>query len=225
MLDSSPPRMKSTGSWSSRGSRGSHRPLSQGYFIPPPTRSASSHSHRPTPIQTHRSPSRRSLSQASIPISALVSPHAPSIGRGSQFHMRDPRKPPPIQPTPWTLSLPSRVPSDESRWERTSWIERGGSPPHAWLFFLGFLIFPVWWCAAIFVPIPQTRRLGGEDAEKGVLLDDPQVEHGMSCVFSCVVTDLISPLDAKSWRLRCRVMSIISFFTYIPFIVLVAIFA
>ncbi|EEB97888.1 hypothetical protein MPER_02698 [Moniliophthora perniciosa FA553] len=38
-------------------------------------------------------------------------------------------------------------------------------------------------------------------------LDDPQVEH-----------------DANSWRKRCRVMAVVSMFTYVPFIVLVAIF-
>jgi hypothetical protein len=87
------------------------------------------------------------------------------------------------------------------------WVERGGSPVHAWLFFFGFIIFPVWWLAA-FIGIPKTRRIGEGGAEKGVILDDPQVEY-----------------DSKSWRNRCRVMALISFFTYIPFIVLVAIFA
>lgn len=31
--------------------------------------------------------------------------------------------------------------------------------------------------------------------------------------------------DARSWRFRCRVMAVISLFTYVPFIVCVAIFA
>lgn len=70
------------------------------------------------------------------------------------------------------------------------WVERGGSPFHAWMFFLGFVIFPVWWIAS-FVGVPQTRRLlptGGETAggvgglEKGVVLDDPQVEYGQLLV-------------------------------------------
>jgi len=86
-------------------------------------------------------------------------------------------------------------------------VERGGSPLHAWLFFVGFVMFPLW-SAASFTGIPKTRRLGGSEQEKGVVLDDPQVEH-----------------DAKSWRVRCRVMAVISLFTYIPFIILVAIFA
>jgi hypothetical protein len=38
---------------------------------------------------------RPSISQRSIPISALVTPHAPSIGRASSaYHMRDSRRPP-----------------------------------------------------------------------------------------------------------------------------------
>lgn len=100
--------------------------------------------------------------------------------------MRDPRKPAPVQRTSWSLAFPSEVQRGESRWELKSWVERGGSPLHAWLFFVGFVGFPLWWVAS-FVGVPRTRRLaGGSDvvaggvgnAEKGVVLDDPQVEHG-----------------------------------------------
>ncbi|KAG1746038.1 uncharacterized protein EDB91DRAFT_1236301 [Suillus paluster] len=126
---------------------------------------------------------RQSMSQASIPISALVSPHAPSIVPSGKFHMRDPRRPPKkLGETPWTLRLRGE--------------EEHGSPVHAWCFFLGFVLFPVW--------TPRTRVVGDE---KGVSLDDPQIEH-----------------DAKTWRFRCRVMSVASLFTYIPFIILVVYF-
>lgn len=97
--------------------------------------------------------------------------------------MRDPRKPAPVQSTPWSLSFPSRVERGESRWELRGWVERGGSPLHAWMFFIGFVVFPLWWMAS-FVGVPETRRLGestggGNGAmEKGVVLDDPQVEFG-----------------------------------------------
>lgn len=129
--------------------------------------------------------------------------------------MRDPRKPPPIQTTPWSLSLPSSGGG--------SWLERGGSPLHAWLFFVGFLIFPIWWVAA-FVGIPRTRRLGGNEIEKGVVLDDPQVEFG-ECLLRVLTVYLSNGLlDAKSWRKRCRIMAVVSLFTYIPFVILVAIF-
>ncbi|KJA24013.1 hypothetical protein HYPSUDRAFT_136899 [Hypholoma sublateritium FD-334 SS-4] len=186
----SPPDAKNTGSWSSKGSHAAMSQSSYNYVHQGAT-SVGHGSHS----QQHRAPSRRSLSQASIPISALISPHAPSIGRLSTFHMRDPRKPNPIQPTPWSLSFPSTA--------------QGGSALHAWLFFIGFIIFPLWWAAALVIPIPRTRTLGeSADTEKGVILDDPQLEH-----------------DAKSWRTRCRVMAAVSLLTYVPFIILVAIFA
>jgi len=176
-----------TGSMSSRGSHGSKshtHPFNREFSYrdgPPlaPSASRTSHAHSIQSQRGNHAPSRRSLSQASIPISALVSPHAPSITRSGTFHMRDPRKPAPIQSTPWALSFPDHCQAGESRWALHGWVGRGGSPLHAWLFFFGFVCFPLWWAAA-FIPIPKTRRLGGTDAEKGVILDDPQVEHGLS---------------------------------------------
>ncbi|KAH7872272.1 uncharacterized protein C8R40DRAFT_1117486 [Lentinula edodes] len=204
------------------------------------------------PSSTRGSSKRGSVSQVSIPISALISPHAPSISLhpSTTYHMRDPRKPSPVHPTSWSLSFPSAGPHERGwlagcfnalTWGRfferafrrqikgkeqdiegqthqqeedggkfpvVDWTEGGGSPIHAWLFFLGFILFPVWWIAGLFIGIPKTRTLEGRGLEeKSVVLDDPQVEH-----------------DAKSWRTRCRVMAAISLFTYIPFIVLVVVF-
>jgi hypothetical protein len=42
------------------------------------------------------------------------------------------------------------------------------------------------------------------------------VTHCWTMVFLCS--------DAKSWRFRCRVLSVVSLFTYVPFIVLLVIF-
>lgn len=103
----------------------------------------------------------------SIPISALVSPHAPSVGRSSKFHMQDPRKPPRARSTGWALHLRDREGDEE------------GSPVQAWLFFIGFVLFPVWWVSS-FMRTPETRRVGGDDVEKAVVVDDPQVERGES---------------------------------------------
>ena len=175
MTEDNSPNAKSTGSWSSRGShRGTSAPHHHGS---PPGRSASYSSHYSNGQQPPRPPSRHSVSQASIPISALISPHVASVGRVGSYHMRDPRKPSPVHNTPWSLSFPSHVDPEESRWAWRGWVERGGSPLHAWLFFIGFIIFPIWWLAALFIPVPRTRHLPA-DAEKGVMLDDPQVEHG-----------------------------------------------
>ncbi|EIW81076.1 hypothetical protein CONPUDRAFT_82144 [Coniophora puteana RWD-64-598 SS2] len=197
-------------SWSSRTS------AQRGRTVPPspraPSRAASARSSLPpasmatapsTPrhhrtlsqVRQHERPQSQSFSQVSIPISALVSPHAPSIGaRSTRYHMHDPRKPPKkLQDTPWTLARPTE--------------DDPGSPRHAWLFFIGFILFPLWWIAA-FLPVPQTRTAGDSSVEKAVTIDDPQIER-----------------DAKRWRLRCRIMSVVSAVTYIPFIILVAIFA
>ncbi|KAK0201479.1 hypothetical protein DFS33DRAFT_1347702 [Desarmillaria ectypa] len=205
-----------SGSFASRGSSGR-----QGH----PRSQSRPSSFRPKPSSiagSHQAPSRRSISQASIPISALISPHAPSISqRSTIYHMRDPRKPPRVQPTPWTLAFPVPGEGDVGYFQRWKWWQKenkahsvgwadgGGSPLHAWLFFLGFVLFPIWWVASLLVRIPKTRRIGDADTlEKGVVLDDPQVEH-----------------DAKSWRKRCRIMAAVSLVTYVPFIVLVAVFA
>ncbi|KAG1715714.1 hypothetical protein ID866_1430 [Astraeus odoratus] len=109
--------------------------------------------------------------------------------------MRDPRKPPKkLKDTEWGLRFASE--------------DEAGSPPHAWLFFIGFVLFPLWWVAALCIPVPRTRTAGDASLEKAVtVIDDPQIEH-----------------DAKSWRFRCRVVAVVSLLTYIPFIVLVAIF-
>ncbi|KAJ3535435.1 hypothetical protein NMY22_g6489 [Coprinellus aureogranulatus] len=106
--------------------------------------------------------------------------------------MRDPRKPARIQDTPWTLSFPDEVREGGSRWSLNGWTDRGGSPLHSWLFFIGFIIFPLWWIAGFFVPIPRTRRLDSGDAEKGVVLDDPQVEHAF--VLKGRYTELALPI-------------------------------
>lgn len=112
-----------------------------------------------------RTRSMSQLSHTSIPVSALVSPRVPSVSRSlsSAYHMRDPRKPPRVQPTSWGLRF------------RTEFED--GSPIHAWFFFLGFILFPLWWLASVW-RIPRTRSVGGSEVEKAVTLDDPQVEHG-----------------------------------------------
>lgn len=174
--------------------------------------------HNPLPSSAHyKTPGtgRSSMSGVSIPISALISPHAPSVIQTSQFHMRDPHKPPPRQSTEWSLRLPKKSEGEL------------GSPLHAWAFFVGFVLFPLWWVASVW-RIPPTRRLdGGERGEKAVMIDDPQVEHGEhQQLFLRRLGKRLMRLvaDARSWGNRCRVMSVISIFTYIPFIILVAIF-
>jgi hypothetical protein len=77
--------------------------------------------------------------------------------------MRDPRRPPRRMETGWALRF------------RT--VEEEGSPLHAWLFYLGLVLFPLWWIGTVW-RVPQTRVVGGTDTEKAVPLDDPQIEFG-----------------------------------------------
>lgn len=201
-----------SGSWSSRATSDTHPPENQNRHSSRAASRAASTRSKTTDerdVSGHRP--RPSLSQISIPISALVSPHAPSISRSSTFHMRDPRKPRKVQGTGWALSF------------KDADNEEYGSPVQAWCFFLGFIIFPVWWVAS-FLKVPKTRTVGGTDVEKAVVVDDPQVEHGVCFDIEIIDFVLMCVSDAKSWRLRCRIMSVVSFLTYIPFIVLVAIF-
>ena len=130
-----------------------------------PSRAASTRSRQlPTPSTTRKHERRQSMSQVSIPISAFISPHAPSITTSTKFHMRDPRKPPKKpNDTPWGLRFATE--------------DEPGSPIQAWCFFFGFLLFPIWWIAALFLHVPTTRIAGAVDAEKGVAIDDPQIEH------------------------------------------------
>ncbi|KAJ7162955.1 hypothetical protein C8R46DRAFT_331839 [Mycena filopes] len=149
--------------------------------------SVSAHTGSPTTSTRHpsRTPSRMSQTSLAFPISALVAPRAPSVvSTHTAFHMRDPRKAPRIRPTGWGP----------------------GHDVHAWLFFVGFVVFPVWWAAGFCVPVPRTRRFDVEEKAQ-VWLDDPQIEF-----------------DAKSWRKRCRIMAGVSVVTYLPFIILLAVF-
>jgi len=160
-----------SGTWNSTTSS-KMRPLSRQHSVtkPPSSKTNSYRSDMPSDRvrsyeRNERTRSMSQLSHSSIPVSALVSPRAPSVSKSltSAYHMRDPRKPPRVRPTPWGLRLRTEV--------------EDGSPIHAWFFFLGFILFPLWWLASVW-RIPQTRSVGGSEVENAVTLDDPQVEHG-----------------------------------------------
>ena len=71
----------------------------------------------------------------------------PSIDRiSSTYHMRDPRRPLRRMESGWALRF------------RT--VEEG-SPVHGWLFYLAFVLFPLWWLGAVW-RMPQTRLVGGD---------------------------------------------------------------
>lgn len=186
-----------------------------GRIAPPrtPSRAASNRSRQPhTPSTTNRHERHQSMSQMSIPISAIVSPHAPSISKSTKFHMRDPRKPPRKRDdTPWGLRFTTE--------------DEAGSPIQAWCFFLGFLLFPVWWVAGLLLRVPRTRFAGDVDTEKGVTIDDPQIEHGElfpPITYLCIrprprQTREYGDSDAASWR-SCRYLPMFRLSFLFPFL-------
>jgi hypothetical protein len=120
------------------------------------------------------------LSGASIPVSAIVAPRAPSLGPPGVYRMRAP-----AHTTPWLHG------------------------PRGWVlcFWAGFVLFPLWWAAALWrVPAPAPVA----DTEKGPDVDADAAQDAQ---------------DARTWRTRCRVVAGASLLTYVPFVVLVAWFA
>lgn len=195
-----PSNAQNTGTYSSRTSSRLARAPSSTRSGPGGTNTGTGAGTGPPESASERE-RRRSVSQRSIPISALVTPHAPSIGRSSAYHMRDPRRPPRRMETGWALRF------------RTQ--EEEGSPVHAWMFYIAFVLFPLWWVAA-FWRVPQTRVVGGTDTEKAVPLDDPQIEFGTfslaHALFVCVLAQRnviiqmrgLGASDVASWRVsRC----------------------
>lgn len=164
-------------SWSSKSSRATSVQIQHSQHSRPSSHRATMSAGPSTSVahgtvHSSRHQKTRSISQASIPLSAIVSPRAPSVEHLSKFHMRDPRKPR-RRPVGWGLRF--GTPDDV------------GSPLHAWCFWLG-LLFPLLWWFASFAPIPKTRFVGigagqgvntsADSAEKGITIDDPHVERG-----------------------------------------------
>ncbi|KAN0127963.1 hypothetical protein V8E53_014217 [Lactarius tabidus] len=117
---------------------------------------------------------RRSVSQRSIPISALLMPHLLSIGRASSaYHMRDLRRPPRRMETGWRCVF--------ARLKRRGRLSR-----------LGCFMSPL--CSSALVDrCCLARVVGGTDTEKAAPLDDPQIEFdARSWRFRCCVMAAIS---------------------------------
>lgn len=79
--------------------------------------------------------------------------------------MRDPTRVTTVK-TPWT---PDMMPGSSAGW----WW--------AWAFYVGFILFPVWWVVSFWTKVPETRRFGVDEREEkgvGMIVDDPQIERG-----------------------------------------------
>ncbi|KAL1748342.1 hypothetical protein HDZ31DRAFT_79702 [Schizophyllum fasciatum] len=165
-----------------------------------------SHPRHSRVVQHSLHPSRPASSRLSAQRSPRASTYA-SGSTGARYHMRDPRKPPPLVPTPW---LPSRR-----------------SPRAAWLFFIGFVLFPAWWLGGLLPAKPRPWVAGVQGDAEQLIGDVESVAPTRrdSKRGSVLVNDAQGEHDARSWRFRCRALAAISLVTYVPFIVCVAIFA
>ncbi|KAF8527000.1 hypothetical protein BU17DRAFT_82519 [Hysterangium stoloniferum] len=160
-------------------------------------------SRPPSSFRTSPNVNPRSSSQSSIPFRAIISPKPPSIDRRSVYHMRDPDLPPPQrQSSQWTGGA-RKLGEDGRRM----------FPLQGWAFIVGFLFFPLWWLAAILpVRLGWGRRVGSQDG-KGVWTEE-----------ELALRETLEYDVAYAWRKRCRIMSFLGLFVYVPIIVLLAVF-
>ncbi|PVF95022.1 hypothetical protein CPB86DRAFT_828230 [Serendipita vermifera] len=181
---------------------------------------ASTHSMTSSKPETTGRKSRRNLSpnasMVSVPVSAIVTPRAPSVHhsvsgmsrRSDGFRYQDPLK--------------NRV-QHRARQEvwADSWIlDRDEMPIQAWLFLVGFLIAPCWWIGAL-LPIRHSHPI-----EEGKGKNVPSV--GLAARSNSGLWADATEWDearARMWRFRCFVATIISTLAYVPIIACAVVFS
>ncbi|KIM24659.1 hypothetical protein M408DRAFT_331637 [Serendipita vermifera MAFF 305830] len=163
-----------------------------------------------------RRPLSRNASALSVPISAIVTPRAPSVRhsfsgtsrRSDGYRYHDP--------------LRNRNSRNQRRRKRETWadswiLDRDEMPVQTWLFLLGFIL-PLFWWAALFIPVrkggkgkgPATDREAGADKSgSGLWVDQAQYDEEL----------------ARLWRGRCLVAAIVSLFIYVPIIACAVVFS
>ncbi|GJJ15485.1 hypothetical protein Clacol_009763 [Clathrus columnatus] len=171
----------------------------------------------------NRSPS---LSEsASIPVMAILTPRAPSIDTRhslNTYHMRDPSLPPSRrQSAVWKGAATRKVLDEDilgmkSRSSLDRWgVESSLFPLQGWAFVVGFLVFPLWWVAAICPVIWgwgsrwKKRRFG----DIHLIYTEEELQARETLEYDVAYT----------WRKRCRIMSVFGLFVYVPLIVLIAV--
>ncbi|KZT37363.1 hypothetical protein SISSUDRAFT_869360 [Sistotremastrum suecicum HHB10207 ss-3] len=147
---------------------------------------------------------------SSIPFSAIMRPVPPSIGRASThgalrgpegLWMRDPRK------------KRHRVGWKPARRDGVDGEKLVGMM--SVLFYVAFVFPPIWWCTSL-LPSSRIRKPSSEEPSATEKNKDKE-RHDWE-----VMRDLQE--DFHSWRTRHRIAAVISFVTYIPIIVLLAVF-
>ncbi|KIJ56891.1 hypothetical protein M422DRAFT_238482 [Sphaerobolus stellatus SS14] len=185
----------------------------------PPSRPSSSLRSHNSPSPNPRRVSQSSLA-SSIPVRAIVSPRAPSLSSaGTSYHMRDPTLAPSRRhSTQWTGAA-------RRRWGDQDWRGPDGAggrngvffPIQGWAFVLGFVLFPLWWIAAL-GPVrwkSNAREQVQSQDGRGLPLWDTAEEKA--------ARETVEYDVAYTWRRRCRIMSIFGLLLYVPLVVLLAV--
>ncbi|KAH7099511.1 hypothetical protein BKA62DRAFT_621350, partial [Auriculariales sp. MPI-PUGE-AT-0066] len=169
--------------------------------------SHSGHGHPPRPTSRASTAHTARTGHSTIPMRAILSPRPGSIaGSNRTFHMRDPyaRAPPPVgwRPTGTVIDTPHLHPPATGKLpqEQMPPIQKQRAPWAAWAFYLGFVLFPLWWIAAL------------SPVRAWPLREKPDWAGWLAA------------RDERAWRTRCRWMSGVALLVYIPLIALAAVF-
>ena len=201
------------GSW---GRRHEHSPVSHASHGGP---SSQGHDRPPRPSSRASTAHSARTGRSTIPVHAIVSPRPASIaGSNRTFHMRDPyaRHPPPVgwRPSNTTLDTPhlhsqhqpqastpgsSKLAPESTTAPSNAPLKRK-APWTAWAFYLGFVLFPLWWIAAL----SPVRAWPVREKPDWV--------------------GWLAARDERAWRRRCRWMSGVALVMYIPIIALAAVY-
>jgi len=145
--------------------------------------------------------SSRQSTGSSIPVRAYMSPHPPSIvdSQKTAYHMRDP-----YVVVHGGRNSRGRDRDGMSRHSRANRRWWRSFPIHGWCFFVGFICPPAWWVASFVNPrsVVVSRMKDGGHIEEWNTTDN----------------------EALVWRFRCRLLSVLTLFLYIPIIVLAIVF-
>ncbi|KAG8761279.1 hypothetical protein FRC14_005566 [Serendipita sp. 396] len=151
-------------------------------------------------------------SAVSIPVSAILTPRAPSVSMSAASKRHSGMR--------YQHPLKNRVQRRRrSEAWADSWIlDRDEMPIQAWLFLMGFFM-PLCWWAALFIPIRRRGRSG----EKAPAPSLGVMERSNSGLWTDPTE--FDEVQARLWRKRCLIATVVSTVIYVPIIVCAVVFS
>ncbi|KAG8814334.1 hypothetical protein FRC17_001195 [Serendipita sp. 399] len=199
---------------SSNVSEGDVFPLRTSTSVPrsgaPSVRSATSS----RPGTAPRRSMQHNASAVSIPVSAILTPRAPSVHpsiSGASKRQSGMRYQHPLK-----NRVQHRRRSDA--WAESWVLDREEMPIQAWLFLAGFIIAPCWW-AALLIPVRRRQAIG----EKGIAPTLGVLERSNSGLWTDPAE--FDEVQARLWRKRCLIATVVSTVIYVPIIVCAVVFS